>query len=518
MRSSLRLLPLALLAAACQPEETPATAFDEAFLWGTASAAWQVEGDFDPDPDDGFDVRSNWTVWTERGCVHGEQTNPRGVDFHQRYAEDFALGASIGNNSYRLTIDWTRIEPTNDGWNDAELAHYAEVLAEMTAQGMVPMVTLWHWVMPTWVQNPTGDADAIDLLSADAGPDSAFVAEFEEFVRYVAPTLGEYVDLYSILNEPFSVIANGYMAGGCGGGGFPPGNTFDLDGARSTAVNLVFAHAAACDALRELDGDDVDEDGIGALCGSAATNNVVRPRSSSNPDDVTGAERIDWIYNHLTMEALTAGNLDLDFDGAFTTTTADDPDLAIDEGHYPQLEGTLDWHGINYYGPIVVDGLPNSVLGGLPNVRVDDYDPNLPHSTLGFAIDAPGFGEILDAFAVYDLPLYITENGLGDNTDADRPMFLVEHLDQVQSALGRGVDVRGYYHWSLTDNFEWAEGFDQRFGLFRVDFDDPAMPRIRQRSVDAYEAIIRAGEVTEDIRSEYLMDRYTSDGRTELGR
>ena len=496
---------------ACGPGE-PEPPFNDDFLWGTASAAWQVEGDYDPIPDDGFEVRSNWSVWTERGCVHEGQTNPEGVGFYNQYAEDFALAASIGNNSYRLTIDWARIEPTDDGWNEAELAHYEEVLSEMHAAGLTPMVTLWHWVMPTWIQNPT-EEDALDLLSAPAGPDSTFVQEFEEFVRYVAPTLAPYVDLYSILNEPFSVIASGYMNGGCGGGAFPPGAGFDLDGARGVAVNLLFAHAAACDVLRELDTSDVDDDGTGALCGQAATNNVVRPHDPYDPDDVAGAARIDWIYNHLTMEALTAGNLDLDFDGAFTTTQADDPDLAVDEGHYAALEGSLDWQGINYYGPILVDGIAGSALGGLPLVLVEDYDPRLPHSTLGFAIDAPGFGEILDAFAPYGLPMYITENGLGDDTDADRPMFLVEHLDQLQAAIERGVDVRGYYHWSLTDNFEWSEGRTQRFGLFKVDYDDPAFPRTRQRSVDAYEAVIAAGGVTDAIRAEYLKDRYSSDTR-----
>jgi beta-glucosidase len=508
MRTTACLLLLPLIACA-PPDPGP---FGDEFLWGTASAAWQVEGDYDPDPTDGFDVRSNWSVWAERGCVEGGQTNDVGAGFYTRYEEDFDLATSIGTNSYRLTIDWTRIEPENDQWNDAALQHYVDVLEAMTARGMTPMITLFHWVMPTWLQNPVeGDGFVDHLGKGDAGPDAFWVQEFEEFVRYVAPALAPYADLYSIVNEPFSVIAVGYLNGTCGQEAFPPGGTLDLDGARRTAVNLLFGHAAACRALRELDDVDVDGDGAGALCGDAASNNVMRPLDGDDLD-LAGVERLDWIYNHLYMAAMMDGNLDLDFDAEFTTTVSEDDDLPLDEGHYPELEGTLDWHGINYYGPIAVEGVPGGALGGIPLVDVADYDPNAPASSLGFAIDPAGFGEILDRFAEYGLPLYITENGLGDGDDSDRPRFLVEHVAQIQAARERGIDVRGYYHWSLTDNFEWAHGFDQRFGLFRVDFDDPALPRTRQASVDAYEAIIAAGEVTEDVWATWGSSDWTRGG------
>ncbi len=506
-----RLLPLLFLPlTACPGPEGP---LGDDFLWGTASAAWQVEGDHDPDPDDGFDVRSNWTVWTERGCIEGGQTNPEGSGFYTRYADDFAMAASIGTNTYRVGIDWARIEPENDVWNDAEVQHYVDVLEAAHAAGLTPMVTLWHWVMPTWVQNPT-ETDPFDGLAMDPGPDSFFVTEFTEFVEYVAPAFAPHVDLYSILNEPFSVISAGYMLGSCGNGAFPPGAPLpDVNAARNVTINLLFAQAAACDALRSLDDGDYDDDGANALCGQAQGSNVVRALVPGNDEDEAGAERLDWLVNHATMHALVYGNLDLDMDGEFTTTMADDPALPLDEGYYEQLEGSLDWQGINYYGPILVDGLPGSLLGGLPILSVEDYNPDLPHSTLGFAIDPGGFGEILDAYAVYGLPIYITENGIGDDEDDDRPMFITEHVDQVQSAVERGVDIRGYYYWSLTDNFEWAHGFDQRFGLFRVDFDDPDLPRSRQDSVDAYEQIIEAGGITDAVRERWVKERYASDSR-----
>ncbi|MCP4872565.1 MAG: glycoside hydrolase family 1 protein [Proteobacteria bacterium] len=503
------LLP-ALLLSACPAPEPP---LGEDFLWGTASAAWQVEGDYDPDPDDEFEVRSNWTVWAERGCVTEGQTNDVGSGFYRGYRDDFALAAALGNNTYRLTIDWTRIEPEDDHWNEAALDHYVEVLQAARDEGLTPMVTLWHWVMPTWVQNPT-EEDGFDGLVLDPGPGSFFVDEFEEFVRYVAPAIGPHVDLYSILNEPFSVISGGYMNGPCGGGAFPPGTPLlDFDGARATTINLLFAQGAACTALREEDSADMDDDGVGALCGQAQGTNVIRPLIPGDTEDTEGAAQLDWLVNHATMAALIDGMLDVDMDRAFTTTVADDPDLPIDEGYYEELAGSLDWQGINYYGPIRVDGLPGSVLGGLPNIDVADYDPTLPHSTLGYAIDPDGLGEILDDFAVYGLPLYVTENGLGDPDGDDRAMFLVEHVDQIQAAAERGIDLRGYYHWSLTDNFEWAHGFDQRFGLYRVDFDDPDLPRTRTAGADAFEEVIAAGGITDAIRDAWVRERYASDSR-----
>jgi len=519
MRHAL-LLFLSALLLACPPaaddddatEDPELLDFPSDFLWGTASASWQVEGDYDPDPTDAFDVRSNWTVWTERGCVSDGQINERGSGFYTNYAEDFALAASLGNTTYRLGIDWARIEPEDDVWNEDAITHYVEVLQAAQAAGLQPMLTLHHWVVPTWVQNPTGDGDEVDMLAADADQmmDSRFVVEFEEFVRRIIPAVAPYVDLYPILNETFSVITLGYMSGACGGGGFPPGGLLDMTRARQVHTNYLFAHAAACHALRELDTVDADGDGQAALCGAAASTNIVRPMDPANTLDVEAAERIDWIYNHATHVALTDGDVDLDFDAAFDAPAGDN--LPIDEGNYPELADTIDWIGVNYYGPVMVTGTGGGALGGVPSVDVADYNPALPASELGFAIDPGGFGEILDALWTYGKPMYITENGIGDTEDDDRPRFIVEHLAEVARAVDRGIDMRGYYHWSLTDNFEWAHGFHQRFGLYQVDYEDPDLPRIAGDSVDAYRAIIQQNEVTDAILEQYTSEPYPSGG------
>jgi beta-glucosidase len=512
-------LCFALLLAACPTESAPVDdddivspfQFDEDFRWGSANATWQVEGDYDPDPLDEFPVRSNWTVWTERGCVEGGQTNPEGSGFYTRYDDDFALAAALGQNAVRVGVDWARIEPEDGVWNDAELQHTLDVLDAAWARGLEPILTLHHWVVPTWVQDPSGDEVEIDMLAADPGPDAPFVVAFEDFVRHVAAAVGERVDIYPILNETFSVITAGYLNGGCGAGAFPPGGFLDVSRARKVHANYLFAHAAACHALRELDVVDVDGDGVAVSCGAAASTNVVRPFDPGNPDDVDAAARVDWVYNHAFHVALRDGDIDLDFDGAFTSTTEDAP-IPMDEGRYEELAGTLDWIGINYYGPVLVAGTGGGALGGVPYIDVADYDPSLPHSTLGFAIDPEGFYEVLRDFSDrYGLPLRVTENGVGDAEDDDRPRFLVEHVDAMARATEEGADVRGYYHWSLTDNFEWAHGRDQRFGLYAVDYEN-GLARVPGRSVEAYRAIAMQRGVTEAIRRAFASGPYPSLG------
>lgn len=516
-RPPLRLaVPLLLFAGCTSPEPEPVPPpFPADFLWGTASSAWQVEGDHDPDPSDDRPYRSNWTSWEDLGCITTGERNPQGTGFWDRYEEDFALAASLGTNAIRIGLDWARIEPEDDQWDEAALDHYAQVLAAARAAGLTPMLTLWHWVVPTFVQDPAAQP-TIDLLLAPPGPDAPFALEFEEFVRHVAPVVGQEVDLYSILNETFTVIVVGYLgglaSGGCGGGAHPPG-AGGIDEARTAYANLLFAHARACHALREFDDTDLDGDGATALCGTASTTNVIRPLDPFDDIDVAGAERIDWIYNHAQHHAWTTGEVDLDFDRAFTTTQSADPDLPMDEGFQPQLAGTLDWLGLNYYGPIMVDGLQGSVLGGLPVQHVDQYAPELPHSDVGFAVDPAGFGEVIRRFDRYGLPLYVTENGFGTEDDQDRPMFLVEHLDAAAAAVADGADLRGYFHWSLTDNFEWSFGWDSHFGLYGVDSTDPSMPRVPHPSATAYAELIGAGGPNDDIRTRWHTGRYATDQR-----
>ncbi len=469
--------------------------FPQGFVWGSASAGYQVEGNYLPS---GETVQSNWSEWEELGNIQGKATNDVGTGFYTRYDEDFALAEADGHTAYRMGIEWARIEPQPGVWDEEAMAHYGEQVDAARARGLTPWLTLHHWVVPRWVSSQEAGRD---MLSEEAP--SEFVSEFEEFVRHITPEMAASVDHYVILNEPFSVIALGYLQGL-----FPPGDILDLEAAKAVAANYLFAHARACAALRELDTVDADGDGVAVSCGLAQAANVFYPLDEANPVDVSGAERINYIYTDLMMVALTGGLLDVDLDGL-----ADNKGTEPPEGFYPELAGTLDWIGINYYGPGRVQGIEGLEIGGIPLLDVAAYDDFLPHNEMGREISAPAFRETLELYAVYGLPMFITENGCGDSDDSQRPFYLLEHLRTLGQAIGEGLPVRGYFHWSLTDNFEWAYGFEERFGLYRVDFEDPELPRIRNDSAELYSTIIEDNGIVQETWDAFALEKYPSDGR-----
>jgi beta-glucosidase/6-phospho-beta-glucosidase/beta-galactosidase len=152
-------------------------------------------------------------------------------------------------------------------------------------------------------------------------------------------------------------------------------------------------------------------------------------------------------------------------------------------------------------------------LRGMPLIDVNRYEPLLPHNEMNREISAAGFLETLRRYRRWDLPLYITENGIGDSDDSQRPFYLLEHLRVLGMALGEGIDVRGYLHWSLTDNFEWAYGFGQRFGLYRIDFADDSLPRTETGAAGLYRQIVAAGGIDDALWTAHALERYPSDGR-----
>ncbi len=471
--------------------------FPDGFLWGTASAAYQVEGREAPD---GGSVASNWSEWEDDDRIIGHARSGRGSGFWELYAEDLDRAASLGNNAIRLGIEWARIEPQQGVWDDAALDHYVTVVQAARARGMTVFLTLYHWVVPTWVQSAAG---GVDLVSA---PTDEFAAALESFARHVVPALAADVDFWIPLNEPFSVMAAGYLRGD-----HPPGGLLDMEGAVQAGMNFIFGHARVAAAIRELDVEDADGDGRPALVGYAAAANEFPPKDPSNPADVFASERIGYIFNDVFPQAWTSGRLDVNMDGDTTDTDTTPP-----EGLFDNLAGTLDWIGVNYYGPGRAEGgsfAGIEPLRGLPLLTVDDYDPLLPHNEMGREISAPGFLDTLRRYAAWDLPIYITENGAADSDDSQRPFYLLEHLRVLGIAIGEGLDVRGYLHWSLTDNFEWAYGFTERLGLYRIDFTDALLPRTELGSARLYRQIIAASGIDDAIWGAWALARYPSDTR-----
>jgi beta-glucosidase len=528
---------LSLLASGCpEPDDDPpgfsAVVFPDGFHFGTAVAQWQVEGDLG---DDGRVYDSNWKRWLDMGKAKGEQRNGDGNGFRRLFVDDIARARSLGLDTFRLGVDWSRIEPEPGVFDDDELQHFIDVLDAIRAAGMNPVVTLWHWTVPVWVQQPDPVAEG-GVVDRIATTDAAVVDDFERFVRHVVPRIKDRVDTYTVLNEPFSMITLGYIDGR-----FPPGRTLDIESATAFGVNLLFMHAAAYAAIKELDDVDADADGAASSVGLTMTANEFTPEVPGDPEQERSAASINYAFNDWVMIALTSGDLDVNLDGDIT-----DVDTTPLEGRYTELAGTLDFVGVQYYGPgrITDEGLLGQLLidvaplFGAPLLDVADYTvgdgPLLPHNGMGREISAVGFRQTLDRYARWGVPLIVTENGTttngrvpelpeefvpgtplpaGEPQDAQAAMYVVEHLWEVGKAIADGIDVRGYYHWTLADNFEWVDGRTQRFGAYAVNFTDPGYPRSLTPMGEALRDVVLARAVDATVWARWVLAAYPTDRR-----
>jgi beta-glucosidase len=501
--------------------------FPSTFAWGTAIAGWQNEGD---EGKDGHVVDSNWSRWAKLGKTKGAQQNPKGNGFYTGFAADIQCAKDLGLDSFRLSADWSRIEPQPGVFDDDELRHLDDVLDAIVAAHMKPILTLWHWTVPVWVQNPDPSVPGgvVDLIGTK---DRAVVDEFEKFVRVVIPRVKDRVDTYTVLNEPMSMIVAGYFQGS-----FPPGVVLDLGTATDFGINLMFMHARAYDVIKELDDTDADGDGVNSFVGITMAANEIYPEDPTNPDQVFSAQSISYIFNDWIVQALTSGQLDVNLDGEVNDLTTSPP-----EQTYAELANRLEFIGVQYYGPVrTVDNalFKNfAPLFGQPELDTDAYSDvklhALPHNGMGREITASGYRDTITRYAKWHLPLIMTENGTTTNTrpidpaagsnviatptfdDDQAAMYLVEHLWELGRAVQRGVDIRGYDHWTLADNFEWVEGRQQHFGAYTVDFNDPTLPRTLNKMGEALRDVVQAKGVTEAIYKKYVLAKYPTDTRAD---
>lgn len=407
----------------------PVGAFPAGFLWGTATSAHQVEGG---------NVHNQWWEFEQvPGNIHHGDRSGAAADHWNRYEQDLDLARELGTNSYRFSVEWSRIEPEEGVIDEAALQHYSDVVDACLARGITPMVTLFHFSLPTWLTHEGG-------FTWKKAP-----ARFERFARLVAARLGDRVDLWCTINEPMVYVAGGYLAGV-----FPPGREGDMKDTLGVVVGMVRAHMRAYKAVHDADRVDADGDGKAAMVGIAKHQRVLEPHDRGDLRDHLMTNVARTFFNDLFLLAVTKGRVVIRLPG----------------GHrfgfrIPFMKPALDYFGLNYYSRDIVEYDP-SQPGGFGR-RVKE---GAPVTELGWEIYPEGLHTVIMEAATYGLPIYITENGLADADDDQRPAFVRDHLAQVARAIGDGADVRGYFHWSLMDNFEWHEGFEPRFGLFEVDY------------------------------------------------
>lgn len=391
----------------------------QGFAWGTATSAHQIEGG----------TSNDWTRFEALpGRIANGDRSTVASDHWNRMASDVALMKSIHANAYRFSIEWSRLEPIDGSWDETAWAKYGELLRLLRAEGVRPMVTLWHFTLPTWL------ADRGGVVAPD------FPERFGRFAGEAARRFGSDVDLWCTLNEPNVVMYLGYLSGE-----FPPEKK-DPALAGKAFSGMLRAHARAARAIRANDPH--------AQIGLAVNVADFQPRSRwSLPDWLltrAATAAYDWAFG----DSVQAGRIRLDMPGL----------LRMDEA-LPELQGSIDYFGLNYYTRYLV-----SLSPGAPGFVETEPGP-LPKSDMGDEIYPEGLLTALrEASRRYGLPIYITENGMADARDDRRAAHLRGHVFAVQKAMAEGIPVRGYFYWSLMDNFEWKKGYGMRFGLFRTDF------------------------------------------------
>jgi beta-glucosidase len=408
------------------------------FLWGAATSGHQVEGQND---------RSDWWKWENEGRCKGGARSGAATDHWNRFREDLELASGLGLNSYRFSIEWSRIEPDQGRWDPSALDWYRELILECEKRGLVPMATLHHFTSPAWFAE----------IGGWASPGAAKL--FARFAEKVAQELGARVPLWCTLNEPMVLVVGSYL------GRFMPPAEFSPIKASMACHQLLSAHAKAYDILHKIERREGPWKERPLEVGIAHNMLDFVPDRRWHPMENL-LRKVFWnFYNRSWLDAITGGKQR--FGIPFLLPRAEIVKAALGRR-------TTDFIGVNYYTKAYVQWRPRAAAQERPAelpIGLSFARRKELASDVEWAIHPEGLGKMLRFVRRYGLPVYITENGIADREDKIRPGFLKAHLNEIRHALADGIRVRGYYHWSLLDNFEWSEGFGPRFGLFHVDYE-----------------------------------------------
>ncbi|MFC0533180.1 GH1 family beta-glucosidase [Phytohabitans kaempferiae] len=422
-----------------------------AFTWGVSTAAYQIEGGVT----EGGRGRSIWDTFAhEPGRIADGATGDIACDHFHRYQEDVDLMAGLGVDAYRFSVAWPRVQPDGTGpTNPAGVAFYDRLVDALLAKGIDPVVTLFHWDLPQALEEKGG------WLSRD----TAF--RFADYAELVAQALGDRVRLWITLNEPFIHMTLGYATGE-----HAPGQTL-LFGALPVAHHQLLGHGLAVARLRSHSS------------GAVAITNNYSPVWPVSDGDAEAAAAYHALHNRLFTDPLLGRGY---------------PELGLDptvvhDGDLDTIATPLDALGVNYYNPTGVRA-PSTPDSPLPF----EFEPlsGYPTTAFGWPVVPDGLRELLvwlkEEYGDALPPIHVTESGCAYDgiDDPERVSYLDGHIAAVRTAIESGVDVRGFFVWSLLDNFEWAEGYTKRFGLVHVDYDTQL--RTPKTSYAWYRDLIRA--------------------------
>jgi len=406
--------------------DTDSLSFPDGFYWGSATAAHQVEGN----------LTNNWSAHEERKNL---ERSGAACDHWNRWKDDFQMMSDLGLNSYRFSIEWSRLEPEPGEWNVKALEVYSDMVDDLIERGIRPVVTLHHFSHPKWWEERGGFVDRNNL------------PEFLSYCERVFDALSDRVETWVTINEPTVFSAMGYTLGM-----FPPGKR-SIRLTLRVMRNVMRGHALVYRSLKEKQPE--------VRIGIAKNVTLFDPRNRWSPIDWPISRLLEWLWNGAWRNGIQKGRM------LFS--------------NIPEAKDSLDFVGLNYYTHFLT-GLFIPTSGEL-------QFPKREHETateFGYPMYAEGFRRAIEFVAPLNVPIEITENGVADAEDALRPEHLMRHLWIVSEAIKDGFDIRSYHHWSLMDNFEWAEGYSMRFGLHHVDFE--TQKRTLRPSGEIYRDIIKA--------------------------
>lgn len=447
-------------------------AFPHNFLWGAATAAYQVEGGHDADGKG----PSIWDIYSHLpGTTFEGTTGDIAVDHYHRFREDVALMAEMGLQSYRFSISWPRLLPAGRGKvNEAGVQFYSDLIDELLAHNIEPMITLYHWDLPQALQD-------------EGGWEARTTAEaFAEYARLCYARFGSRVKLWATFNETIVFIGHGYI------NGLHPPAVRDPARAIQACHHVFIAHALAVKAFREM-----------AVAGEIGFVNVLQPHTplTDSEADIKATELADAIHTHWLYDPVLKGTYPADL-LAQTQALCGVPRFAPGDDALLR-DNRCDFIGLNYYRRETVSAQPPEIAtGGEPGVEGLFYFVRNPQSTYtewGWEIWPQGLTDgIMMIKARYgDIPIYITENGLGakdpiiDGEVVDDPRidYLSSHIGALEKALALGADVRGYYPWSFIDLLSWLNGYQKQYGFVYVDHQQN-LARKRKKSFYWYKSVI----------------------------
>jgi beta-glucosidase/6-phospho-beta-glucosidase/beta-galactosidase len=499
-----------LLAGASAGAGCRSDAFPDGFLFGASIAGFQVDMGCPTIPkSECEDPNSDWYTFVTSTVTLARDTNhlsgdppSAGPGYYELYDQDIQRVKDLGLGALRFSLEWSRIFPAStigvDG-HDALMAiaspkaldYYHRQLAALKARGIRPLVTLNHYTLPTWIMDAVGCNVDFDHCTRRGWVDETVITEIAKYAGFVAKEFGGEIDLWATLNEPLAVVLAGLVLPSAERTN-PPAQLLRLKEAKLAIAHLIIAHARMVDAVRANDTVDADGDGKPVQIGVVFPVVPVLPKDPTALLDKIAAKNISYIYNDVFLNGVLLGELDRDLTGK--GTVEDD------------LVGRSDYLGMNYYVSLVVEGEESSAL--------PDFSPLLTFNPLTFQETGPRPVGLYEALLkVKDqypgVPMIVTENGAGPQTgegpDTQTP-FLVQHLEWLRRAQDKGADVRGYFWWTLMDNYEWNHGMQMKFGLYAVDPKDPMKVRTARPITDAYRRIATGRKVPSDLALQYPID------------